>query len=425
MLLSDVQRFMRERGIDGWLVYDFRNGNPTLARLVPPDVKVSPSGKRHLTRRAMLWIPSEGAAHLLAHQIDKSQFAGATIGSGAGISPVHVDAYLTWQELGAWIGERTRERANGRTGRGTKTIAMEYVPGGSLPVVSMVDAGTIELVRAEAPAGSSIVSSADLIQFAVARWSEAALESHVWASREVAKIKDEAFALIRERLKSGVAVNEWQVAEHIQRLFGERGLEYPDGPIVSANAHGADPHFAPSPHDHAPITRGNWVLIDLWARRPGDANIYSDITWVGYAGETVPERHMRVFETVKRARDAAVSLAQERFAQKQSVRGYELDDASRAQIVNAGYGSFIKHRTGHSLSPGAMVHGVGVNIDNLETHDTRELLPRIGFTVEPGVYIPDSGDGPGFGVRLEINVFVDPVRGPIVTSCVQDDVVRV
>lgn len=420
MQLSDVQSFMKERGIDGWLVYDFRNGNPTLARLLPPDPKISPSGKRHLTRRVLLWIPADGEARVLAHHIDRSQFAGATLGAGPNAAPVRVDAYLTWQELGQWIGARTREGSGG-----SRQIAMEYVPGGSLPVVSLVDAGTVELVRAEAPAGSAIVSSADLIQVCIARWNDEALESHLWASCEVAGVKDEAFALIRERLRTGADVDEWMVARHIQAQFARRGLEYPDGPIVAANAHGADPHFAPSAHEHAPIRSGDWILIDLWARRPGDMHIYSDITWVGYAGDRAPERHQRVFAAVKSARDAAVALARQRFEIGQTVRGYELDDAARSQIVHAGYGSFIKHRTGHSLSPGPMVHGVGVNIDNLETHDTRELLPRVGFTIEPGVYIPDGEDGPGFGVRLEINAFVDPKRGPIVTSCVQDDVVLV
>jgi Xaa-Pro aminopeptidase len=133
----------------------------------------------------------------------------------------------------------------------------------------------------------------------------------------------------------------------------------------------------------------------------------------------VPEKHQKVFNTVKAARDAAVQRAKQGWSKKEALQGWQLDEAARAEIINAGYAEFIRHRTGHSLSPGPMVHGLGVNIDNLETHDTREILPGIGYTVEPGIYTPE------FGVRLEINVFTDPTKGPIVTSCIQDEVVRV
>ena len=86
-------------------------------------------------------------------------------------------------------------------------------------------------------------------------------------------------------------------------------------------------------------------------------------------------------------------------------------------IIDAGYEKAIRHRTGHSLSPGPLVHGVGMNLDNLETHDTREMLPGIGFTIEPGIYLPE------FGVRNEIDVYVDLTAGPTVTSCKQDEIV--
>jgi len=301
---------------------------------------------------------------------------------------------------------------------------MEYSPGGMLPVVGVVDAGSVEFVRS---CGAEVVSSADLIQAAIAVWDERALESHLWASERVARVKDDAFALVRERLRSGAEVCEWDLCRFIRERFGEAGLEWPDGPIVAINGHGADPHFETTAACTAPIKPGDFILLDLWARRPGDEHIYSDITWVAFAagpGSPRPsERHRRVFEAVRAARDAAVTLAQDRWRAKRPAQGWELDDAARDQIVRAGYGANIRHRTGHSLSPGPMVHGVGVNIDNLETHDTRALIPGVGFTVEPGAYLPDSADGPGFGVRLEINVHVDAVRGPTVTSCIQNEIV--
>ncbi|HVU64004.1 MAG TPA: M24 family metallopeptidase [Phycisphaerales bacterium] len=414
MNLSDLQAIMVDQRIGGWLVWDFRGSNATLARLLPLP-RGHPTGRRHTTRRAALWIPARGEPTLLCHHIDAVAFDRAVLLDGRTVKPEH---YLTWHELWRWIAMRVGE-SGGR-------VAMEYAAGGALPVVSVVDAGTVEMVRA---CGAEVVSSANLIQVCIARWSAAAVESHEWASREVARIKDEAFALIRSRLGANQRVSEYEVQQHIMGLFAQANLETPDPPIVGANAHGADPHFEVSPTTPAEIKRGDWILIDLWARRPGDENIFSDITWVAWAasspGTSVPERHRRVFEAVKAGRDAAVELAQDRWRAKRGVQGWELDDATRTVIERAGYGKFIKHRTGHSLSAGPMVHGVGVNIDNLETHDTREILPGVGFTVEPGVYIPDGPEGAGFGVRLEINVFADPIKGPRVSSCIQNDVVIV
>jgi Xaa-Pro aminopeptidase len=281
-------------------------------------------------------------------------------------------------------------------------------------VVSAVDGGTLDLVRS---LGGEVVSSADLIQAFVARWSEAAYQEHRRASQRVAEVKDAAFDLIRKQVASGQPVTERDVQQFIVARFDAAGMEYPDPPIVAVNAHSGDPHFEVSPTNPAPIRNGDWVLIDLWARTPGDENIYSDITWVGFVGRDVPRRHREVFAAVKAARDAAVARGLEAWKARRPVAGFELDDAARSQLIDRGLQSFIRHRTGHSLSPGKMVHGLGVNLDNLETHDTRLVVPGLGYTIEPGAYLPE------FGVRLEINVYVHPEQGPTITSCVQDEVV--
>lgn len=426
MNLHDLQQYMAANRIGGWLIWDFRGSNPTLARLMPLPPG-HPTGRRHLTRRDALWIPAKGEPVLLAHGIDRAAFESETGGGGRLLSGerARIEGYLTWQELWKWVGARAAEAAAAGGG-----VAMEYSPRGELPVVGVVDAGTVEMVRQSG--GVEVVSSANLIQVCIACWSTAALESHEWASRAVTRVKEDAFEFMRGRLFAGIKVTERDVHQHIHKEFRKAGLETPDGPIVAVNEHGADPHFEVSHAHSAEIRKGDWILLDLWARRPGDQHIFSDITWVAWAasspGASVPNRHRRVFEAVKAGRDAAVKLAQQRWSAKQGVQGWELDDATRGVIERAGYGKFIKHRTGHSLSAGSMVHGVGVNIDNLETHDTREILPGVGFTVEPGVYVPtgpEGGGGPGFGVRLEINVYADPASGPRVTSCVQEDVVIV
>lgn len=394
-----VRSAMREEKVAGWLVHDFRGSNPMLARLLP----VAGGGKRWTTRRAVLWVPAEGEPELLVHAIDEGQFSGVD---------VRMRRYVSWRELHALLAERV--------GSGRR-VAMEYSPGAALPAVSWVDAGTVDLVRG---LGAEVVSSADLVQVSLARWSDEAARVHAEVSCKVAGIKDAAFGLIRERVRAGAEVSECEVQAFIMARFKEAGLDPQDPPIVAVNAHSGDPHFEPRADRDTAIRRGDWVLIDLWARRPGEEHIFSDITWVGCAvasQEDVPAKQREVFEVVKRARDAALARAQRGWAEQGEggVRGFELDDAAREQIVRAGYEAYIKHRTGHSLSPGPVVHGMGMNLDNLETHDTRRMLAGTGFTIEPGVYLPE------FGVRLEINVYVDPGKGPVVTSCVQDEIVLV
>ncbi len=385
MNLDAVQQHLRQHRIDAWLIHDFRGNNPILAAIV--------GGKRWTTRRVELLIPARGEPELLVHSIDSIADFGA----------IGRTLYRSWGELHAWLGERCRGRR----------IAMDFSPGGSLPGMSYVDAGTIELVRG---LGAEVVGSADLIQVGVATWSKEARENHARASAAVTAAKDAAFALVRSRVAAGAGVHEYEVQQFIMGEFARAGLETHEPPVVAVNAHAGDPHYTPAENLTAPITKGDWVLIDLWARVPGDQNIYSDITWVGYCGREAPAKHREVYAAVKRARDASLAFAQQSWRGQRTVQGWELDEAARGPIIAAGYERGIWHRTGHSLSPGPLVHGLGMNLDNLETHDTRAMLPGIGFTIEPGIYLPD------FGVRLEINVFVDPAKGPEVTSCVQDEI---
>jgi Xaa-Pro aminopeptidase len=394
--LADSQRFMIDRRIDAWLVHDFRNTNPIFARLLP-----SPTGgPRHVTRRLELIIPARGTPTLIAHAIDASQFEGATLAGG----PLTLVKYTSWSDLHQAL--RTALAGHAR-------VAMEYSPGGSLPVMGIVDAGTVELIRS---LGVEVVSSADLVQVSVAGWG-AALEEHRRASTIVDGIKDRAFGHIAKSIRDGSPIFEHTAAQFIRDQFKAAGLEWPDGPIVAVNAHAGDPHFEPSAANPTPIRAGDWILIDLWARVPGDHNIYSDITWTGFAGRDVPAEHRRVFDTVLAARDASLKLAQDSWSRGTPVQGWQLDDAARSVIIDAGFASAIRHRTGHSLSPGKMVHGLGMNLDNLETRDTRQMLPGTGFTIEPGIYLPDAPHR--LGVRSEINVYVDPASGPIVTSGIQ------
>lgn len=393
MNLPDLQSAMRSQRIDAWVLYDFRASNFVLSRLLP--------GKRWTTRRVYLVIRADAPPRVLVHGIDAAQFQDLTL-AGA---PVEPKVYLGWPQIAADLSSLLA---------GCTRIAMEYAPGCALPVVSIADAGTIEMMRA---LGFEVVSSANLVQHAIARWSPESHRLHLDASARVAAIKDQAFDLIRQSLAHNKPILEHEVQAFIHDRFKQEGLETADEVIVAVNAHAGDPHYGPSAANPTPIRKGDWVLIDLWARHPGEDNIFSDITWVAFAGREVPARHREVFTAVKAARDASLARAVDAWQRKQPIQGWQLDDAAREQLIGAGFEKFIRHRTGHSLSQGPAVHGLGMNLDNLETHDTRDMLPGLGFTIEPGLYLPD------FGVRLEINVYVDPAKGPVVTSCIQDDIV--
>jgi Xaa-Pro aminopeptidase len=293
---------------------------------------------------------------------------------------------------------------------GASRVAMQYSPRCAIPYVAMVDAGTVELVR---ELGVEVATSAELIQEFEACLSEAQFESHLEAGRRMDRIRAETFRFIAERLASGVdelTVREWMLAE-----FHQAGLVTDSGPIVAVNAHAGDPHYDPTAATTAPIRAGDFVLIDMWAKLDKPGSVYYDITWTGHCGDP-PERVARVFGIVREARDRAVEAVVSAVGAGREIRGFEVDDAARGHIAGMGFGEKFIHRTGHSI--GEEVHGSGANMDNLETHDERRIMPGALFSVEPGIYLED------FGVRSEVNVFVGAASAAT-TGAVQRELVRI
>jgi Xaa-Pro dipeptidase len=273
-------------------------------------------------------------------------------------------------------------------------VAMQYSPSANIPYVSIVDGGTIDLVRS---LGFDVVSSADLVQTFQAVLDDAQYRAHLEAGERVQRIKNEAFDLVAHGLRAHETLTQYDVQQFIVRRYGEEGLtckgEYP---IVGTNEQPADPHFEPTPANARPIRKGDTLLIDLWAKLDQPGAIFYDITWCGFAGTTPPPRYVEIFHVVRDARDAALEFVRARFASGTPVHGWEVDDACRAVVEKAGYAQHFIHRTGHSI--GEEVHGNGVNIDNLETRDERLLIPGVAFSIEPGIYLPE------FGIRSEIVV---------------------
>lgn len=406
MIPSNIQSYLREHQLDGWLLYCFQNSNP---------IALSVGGLRSGgTRRWFLWIPTQGEPQWLIHAIESNTFAHvAPELQGA------IHKYAGWRDLATMLGQMVGAQAGRRL-----RIAMEYSEENAIPYISRVDAGTKEMV--ERVTGAEIVSSADLTQLVLAVLSPAALDGHREAARCCLEIKDAAFALIGETLRQGRPLTEWDVHQFICDQFAAHGMDPEFTPIVAVNRNAADPHYAPSVQHHSPIQLGDMVLIDLWNRVGTDPyGCLADITWTAYCGAETPPKVRQVFEIVAQGRDAAVNFIQGRLAAGEPVHGYEVDDACRAVIAQAGYGAAFFHRTGHSL--GWLDHFLGVNIDNLETQDRRQLMPGVLFTIEPGIYLPDfnfdaSATPKGLGIRSEINCTVHADRIEITTLPVQTEV---
>ena len=371
--VAAVQRALGEAKVDGWLLYDFRGSNPIARSVIGFDPK------QIATRRWFYFLPAQGEPVAIQHAIEPQALRGA---------PGRSVIYRSWREL---------EQILADTLKGKARVAMEYSPGAAIPYVGRVDAGTIEMVRA---AGPEVVTSADLVQMFEARWTPQQKELHDRAARDVSLAKDEAFALVRERLAAGTALKESEVQAFIAARFAHRGLLADHPCIVAVNDHASDPHFetAAGPGDRE-IKKGDLLLIDLWAKVADDPQaVYYDATWMAYCGADVPAKMREVWETVKGARDAAITFVIDSVAAGRTIHGYEVDDVSRDYIEQRGYGPQFLHRTGHSI--GYEVHGNGANIDNLETRDQRTIIPGVCFSIEPGIYLRE------FGVRSEIDMFV-------------------
>jgi Xaa-Pro aminopeptidase len=296
---------------------------------------------------------------------------------------------------------------------GARRIAMNYSPRCAIPYVARVDAGTVEIVRS---LGVEIVSAADLIQRFEARLEPSQLESHRRAAALVRRVVDETFAEIARAISAGAPVSEYSAQQFVLARFAAHGLVADDPPIVAVNANAARPHFEPSSVAATQVRRGDLVLLDLWAKEPGAASIYADLTWMAYTGGQVPEEYARVFAIVAEARDAAVDFIRARVSAAAPVRGEEADRVARGVVERAGFAEQFVHRTGHSI--GREVHGAGANLDSLETHDHRALIDRTCFSVEPGIYLPGH-----FGIRSELDMTIEDGRAEVSAAPAQREIV--
>jgi Xaa-Pro aminopeptidase len=383
--IKQVQKDLRAAKLNGWLFYDFRGRDPIAHRLLQ-----LPSAMR--TRRWFYFIPANGSPKKLLHKIET-----------AALDTLPGSALY-------YAGQKELQTNLKKLLNGAKTVAMQYSPKNQIPYVAMVDAGTIEQVRS---CGAKVVSSADLVQKYEACWTPAQLASHLTAGAAIDKIVAAAFQRAAGAVRAGKSLSEYELQQFILREFAAAGISTNEGPDVAVNAHASDPHYGPSADNSAPIREGDLLLLDVWGKTKEQGSVFYDITWVGYLGAKVPEKVANVFSVVRDARDRAVALIRDSIAAGKPLQGWQVDKAARDVIEKAGYGKYFFHRTGHNI--GESIHGNGANMDGLETHDVRRLIPRTCTSIEPGIYLSD------FGIRSEVNVYIDE-REARVTGAVQTEI---
>ncbi len=389
MDIPAIQAALRSHKMDGWLFTDFRNRDFFSYKILGLDIQKMNS------RRWYYYIPAKGTPKKIVSAVEKHKLDSL---------PGSMTVYLSWEQLHTTLKKTLGTR---------KSIAMQYSPRNNVPYVSLVDGGTIELLKSF---GLKIVSSADLIQTFVSVISEEGYRTHKQAAALMDRICAEAFNEIRNSLRSGGSKTEYDIQQFIMRRFKEDNLTTYDPPMVGTNEHPADPHFDTTEATSRPIRQGDTVLIDMWAKLNIPGAIYYDITWVAFAGQDPPPKYRKIFETVRNARDTAIGFVQERFAKGKPCYGWEVDDACRAVVKKAGFGKYFVHRTGHSITEDT--HGNGVNIDNLETKDERRLIPGCCFSIEPGIYLESE-----MAARTEINMFIKHDGTAEVTGEKQEEIV--
>jgi Xaa-Pro dipeptidase len=398
--VREIQSALREAGLDGWLFCDFRKSDPLAYRIL----KLPEGGVT--TRRWYYFIPVVGEPVNVVHSIEQFRLDAL---------PGRKLIYRSWQELHDSLREAVTSGGLKSKRVVIRKIAMQYSPENDIPYVARVDAGTVELVRSMP--GVSVVTSADLVQQFEAVLTPEGLAMHREAADKLHRIMMDAFAEIARRTRAGEPTNEYDIQQFIVRRLTEEGMTN-DVPNVSAGANSANPHYHPEAQGSAPIRRGDFVLFDVSEKLKRPGAIVADQTWTGYVGESVPEEYVKIFNIVREARDSATDFVRSSFRAGRAIRGADVDDVARGVIKRAGYGEQFTHRTGHSI--GEEGHGNGANIDDFETKDSRRVIPRTCFSIEPGIYLEGK-----FGVRSEINVYVSERDAEVTGQPIQTEIVAI
>jgi Xaa-Pro dipeptidase len=388
--LRTIQKAIKDTKLNGWLFYDFHGSDPIGKRILNLSLDIN-----H-TRRWYYYIPAQGVPVKLVHSIERDVLDHL---------PGKKIVYLGWQEMEDKL--RTVFKIGDK-------IAVQYSPKNAIPYISRMDAGTFELLKSFKV---KLLSSADLVQKFEACLTQFQLNTHINAAKLLNNIVQKTFQIIKQKIGAHEEINEFIIQQFMIDELKNRGLYYDQAPIVAANQNSGNPHYTPSQENNSPIYPGSLIQLDIWAKENNDNAIYADISWVGYVGNVVPDEQMKIFNIIKTARDRAVDFIDISIKSNKIIYGWQVDDIARNIINDAGYGSYFLHRTGHSI--GRDLHANGVNIDNLETKDERKIIPGTCFSIEPGIYFSK------YGMRTEIDVYVDENGAHVFTQPVQENIVAI
>lgn len=384
-----IQEYLQEQGIDGWLLYDNHGSNRFARELLGIHPRLV------ITRRFFYWIPQKGEVIKILHRIESESLD---------FLPGEKHLYLSWQELEEILGQVLGQ---------AKKIVMEYSPRSANPNISVVDAGMFEVIQGFK---IQVESSADLLQYFTSVLDERQMTSHLEAASVLETTISRVWDLIAERLHHGERITEYDVQKFILSEFTAQNCITEDGPTCSINGHSALPHYIATKQTAREIVRGDFILVDLWCKKDVPHGIYADITRVAVAAPQPSPRHQEIFDVVKKAQKTALECIHVKMKTGEKVKGAEVDDICRNYIKQAGYAEYFTHRTGHNIDTN--VHGAGVNLDNLETSDNRQILPGMCFSIEPGIYLPDE-----FGVRLESNILIRHDRSVEITGGIEESII--
>ncbi len=387
--IAEAQAHLQRYDFDGWLLYDFQGSN-TLARAF-----LNISSDLLITRRYAYWIPARGEPIKLVHKIEPHVLDHL---------PGQILTYLTWEEFESCFAQLLK---------GSQRVALEFSPRGSLPYVSKVDGGILDLIRS---CHVEVVSSASFLQYFTCVLDDEQVASHLEAAHFLSQLADSAWEKIAGSLRSNQRIDEYSVVKFMREEMRSHGFITEADPICAVNAHSANPHFAPTPQQSEAIKKGDFVLIDLWCKKNAPRAVYGDITRVAFVDDRAPQRHQEIFQIVRNAQRVATNYVIQRCAKRDYPQGGEVDQVCRQVIIDAGYGEQFIHRTGHNIY--TQDHGPGAHLDSLETRDFRELIPRTCFSIEPGIYLKGE-----FGVRLEYDVLLVDDHTAQVTGGIQEEIV--
>lgn len=379
-IIFEIQKHLQKQDIDCWLLYDFHHLNDLAINFL----KI----KEHATRRFFYLIPKSG-------------------------SPIKILHYIEPSVLHFWPGEeyfynsyRSLHEHLQKILLPFKKIAMEYSPNASLFYLSKVDGGTVDLIRSF---GKEVVSSSSFLHYFTSTLDSEQMKSYKEAALFVDFLMDSAWNYVKNHVQNKKSITEYDIQQKILSLIQEHNYVTEHVPICAVNENSANPHYYPTKENFKPVKEGDFLLIDLWARKDKPRSIFADITRVFYLGNKPSFLHEKIFSIVYQAQTAAIDLLNNRLKEKKPLYGYELDRAARNVISSQGYEKNFLHKTGHSID--TSLHGSGTHLDDFEMHDDRQILENTCFSIEPGIYLPNQ-----FGVRLELDVLVTNNIGHIIMT---------